>query len=55
MFFIHFLSYALLFVQIEDQSMAFIQFLETMSEVGRNSISEKDCDEWFWRCDDESI
>ena len=35
--------------------MAFIQFLETMSEVGRNGISEKDCDEWFWQCDDENI
>ena len=35
--------------------MAFLQFLETITEVGGDKISEKDCDEWFWKCEDESI
>ena len=48
-------SYALLFVQLEDQSMAFIQFLERMNELGGDEIKERDCDEWFWKCDDENI
>ena len=48
-------SYALLFVQIEDQSMAFLQFIETMTEIGRDEIKERDCDEWFWKCEDENI
>ena len=48
-------SYALLFVQLEDQSMSFIQFLERMNELGGDEIKERDCDEWFWKCDDENI
>ena len=50
-----FYSYALLYVQLEDRSMAFLQFLETITEVGGDNISEKDCDEWFWKCEDDSI
>ena len=50
-----FYSYALLYVQLEDRSMAFLQFLETIVEVGGDNIKEKDCDEWFWKCEDENI
>ena len=35
--------------------MAFIQFLERMNELGGDEIKERDCDEWFWKCDDENI
>ena len=35
--------------------MAFIQFLERMNELGGDEIKERDCDEWFWKCDDEDI
>ena len=50
-----FYSYALLYIQLDDRSMAFLQFLETISEVGGDQISEKDCDEWFWKCEDDNI
>ena len=50
-----FCSYALLYIQLDDRSMAFLQFLETISEVGGDQISEKDCDEWFWKCEDDNI
>ena len=26
-----------------------------MNELGGDEIKESDCDEWFWKCDDEDI
>ena len=44
--------FALLFVQLDDRSQAFIQFLETMNSL-EPMTSQLDCDQMFWRCSAE--